>query len=182
MKNKYLFIIAITYALCVFGAQKAKAQKMYMENNMLILDCTESSGFPQKAVETTMGQKVTTGYTGINETKNKTVYQKLEIAQTTIMGITWSNAKTTCSKKGAGWRLPTQREMQLIAKFSLAITALLGEEGRVTSNNWTLMESGNDNAFFVDGSGYSGITGKNSASINARCVREISVSVTPTMK
>lgn len=63
------------------------------------------------------------------------------------MGITWSNAKTTCSKKGAGWRLPTQREMQLIAKFSLAITALLGEEGRVTSNNWTLMESGNDNAF-----------------------------------
>lgn len=174
MKNKYLFIIAITYALCVFGTPKAQAQKMYMESNKLILDCTPGSGFPQGAVETTMGQKVTAGNTGINETKNKTVYQKLEIAQSSITSTTWSNAKTACSNKGTGWRLPTQREMQLIAMFSPAIKGLLGTD--LTPNNWTLMESSSSNAYYIDGSGYSGTTNKTANSnLNARCVREISV-------
>lgn len=195
MKDKKIFIITIVCALCTFGAQNARAQKMYMDNNMLILDCGPNSGFPQSIVETQTGKKATINSDNnyVNGIQNKTVYQKLEIEQSdNTTGINWTNAYTACTDKNkddvTGWRLPTQREMQLISIFGPAIKTLTGKTNDLPAC-WALTElsgSGSDYSagWYVRPDGYSAATPKTntaaaSQNISYRCVREILVGNSP---
>ena len=102
MKNKHLFIIATVCALCTFRAQDARAQKMYMDGEILILDCGSDSGFPQNIVEKQTGQKATIqdDINLIHGTQNKTVYQKLEIETSNNSKVTWTAAYNACAVVG----------------------------------------------------------------------------------
>lgn len=182
MKDKYLFIIVMVCVLCTFGAQNTRAQKMYMDNGKLILDCGEGSGFPQSIVEKESKQKsIETDENLIDGTQNKKVYHKLEIEQSDNTAAIWATAYNTCQNKNTGgvtgWRLPTQREMQLISIFGPAINALTNNG--LTTQYWVLTELKAENqytaAWYVRSSGYSAATLKSNNSYSYRCVREIPV-------
>ncbi|MCD7940051.1 MAG: DUF1566 domain-containing protein [Bacteroides intestinalis] len=42
---------------------------------------------------------------------------KLLIGNTSLNGKSWAEAKAACESIGAGWRLPTQREMYMIVSL-----------------------------------------------------------------
>lgn len=183
MKSNYLFISIITYTLCICGMQKAVAQKVYKENNKIILDCGPGSGFPQGAVETETGKKFIEPKANVlaetnaeNGVINATVFYKLEIAATDISSnTTWVNAYKACKGKGTDangeiWRLPTQKELILMYIFSTAINDL---NGSMNNDYWSGTETNAESSRYVDFS--TGLVyGKNKAeSMKARCVREI---------
>jgi hypothetical protein len=187
MKNKHLFIIATVCALCTFGAQDARAQKMYMDGEMLILDCGSDSGFPQNIVEKQTGQKATiqNDINLIHGSQNKTVYQKLEIETSNNSKVTWTAAYNACAGKNKDgvtvWRLPTQREMHLISIFGTSIKELTKNELAIC---WALTEQPNEGGWYVRPDGFSAAASKavsvteDNRDIYYRCVREIPVTET----
>jgi hypothetical protein len=189
MKSNYLFISIIIYTLCICGTQKAVAQKVYKENNKIILDCGPDSGFPQGAVEMTTGRKLIepkademAENNGDNGTINATVFYKLEIATADISSnTTWVNAYTACKGKGTDengefWRLPTQKELILMYIFSTAINNL---GNSMSGEYWSSTETTPNGSRYVDfGKGV--VYGKTKTyDGKARCVREIPMDPAP---
>lgn len=191
MKSNYLFISIIICTLYICGTQKAVAQKVYKENNKIILDCGLDSGFPQEAVETATGQKFiepkadamaeNNDETG---TINETVFYKLEIAASDLNNANWVNAYNACKSKGTTangeiWRLPTQKELMLMYVFRSAIAALGGTMNtspyEKDSYYWSCTELTNTEARYVDFSGGYVYRRAKSENIHVRCVREIPV-------
>lgn len=140
--------------LAMAAAAPGYAQKVYKEGGAVILDFGPGSGFPQEAVETVKGKKIAAGTpsdtagamsdNGESGTINATVYRKLEIAPADESStVTWAAAYTLCqTSRGAGWRLPTQRELQAIYIFRPAIESLLGSSGNFRANTeyWSATE------------------------------------------
>lgn len=112
---------------------------------------------------------------------NATVYIKLQIAAGDITGThNWADAKTACQNEGAGWRLPTQRELQ-------AIWALLPAIGPVMSSSpgfqlfnasayyWSATESSeySNEAWLVHGTTGNSPTHPKTDLSKVRCVKEL---------
>ena len=139
--KRHFFIVLLTIltAPAVLTAQEA-----YLESGKIILDMTVAAGMPAAAVTGT--PKYAGSYSPsnsawlINATDNLSagsinalVYQKLEIAPqdlgtsglgTGTMTMQWDAAFTACKSlnhNGIGWRLPTQRESQMMWIFRDAI-------------------------------------------------------------
>ena len=155
------------------------AQKVIVESNRVIIDAS--------GLRNTTKVKKATGTNGTNETlgtnnagnigskvSNEKVYYKFEVARANVSSdnLTWINAVYACQSLGAGWRLPTQREWQLMRilesalkasggfhSFSLAYWAATEVDA---GNSWTV---GNVNAVTIYES-------KKSKS-NARCIKDL---------
>lgn len=188
METKYLFSAIAVYTLCILGTQEAGAQKVYKDNNAIILDCGPDSGFPQGAVKLESGKKTINPSQSNNDNNengsiNKTVYWKLQIAnQDETNTMTWQNAYNACTGKNntngeTGWRLPTQRELMLIWIFRAALESFTdtfttfakgdywSATGGASGYCYTQFDNGED--------GYSPNTGNATNLKNVRCVREI---------
>ena len=175
------------------------AQEVYMESGKIIFDMTAAAGMPADAVTNTPKYDAT--YMGSNTPKvgsimannlhsgwiNATVYEKLEIAPqdintSAVIGGTgtftmnWVTAFTNCQSStynGGGWRLPTQRELQMIWIFKVAINDL-STTPLTTNGYWSATEYANNEACYVLAS--NGTTGNNSkgySNYSTRCVREV---------
>ena len=143
--KKIIFIVLLVGLMTPAGL---KAQQLYKVGSKIILDMTEAVGMPAGSV--TNVPKYTAAYmsgkTPSNTsgpmtdnagagTINAYVYEKLEIAPydlntsaqisaTGPYGMTWVDAFTGCRSAtydGGGWRLPTQRELQMIFIFNIGI-------------------------------------------------------------
>lgn len=177
----------IVLLLAMAAVAPGYAQKVYKEGGAVILDFGPGSGFPQEAVETVKGKKTAAG-TPSNSTGpmtdnsesgtiNATVYRKLEIAPADESSpIAWAAAYTLCqTSRGAGWRLPTQRELQAIYIFMPAIESLLGGSGNFRANTeyWSATEDENSSSAW-DWHTENGIASLyKSSSGYVRCVREL---------
>lgn len=174
------------------------AQKVYKDaGNRVILDLTAAAGMPAKAVTNTAKKWTdtpsnTTGPMTDNGEKgsiNATVFQKLEIAPHCLTGdgtigsaggvFTWADAFNYCKNvnhNGTGWRLPTQRELQLMYIFRPALESVLtGIGGTVFSAAyyWSATEFTAYYARYVSFStGVTSATYK-SDTYRVRCVREV---------
>jgi len=196
--KKTLFIVLIAWLISPVGSI---AQKVYMDNG-IILDLTIEAGMPAEAVNNTM-KYVNGSYSAVNNTsylvdqsysdaQNMKLYRKLEIAPENLnssgalsgsgdSNIRWNSAFTFCkslSYNGTGWRLPTQRELQLIYIFRLAIDTLSGFNSYGLGVFWSATESDASNVYrvnFGSSSNHAVTTtgGKNSNNGRVRCVREI---------
>lgn len=176
---KKILLIAILSILPLWG----HAQSVYKtEDGKVFLDCSPTSRMPQGAVTTV--SKVSDGQT---EAEHKQVYQKLEVATTDLIYVTWDWAYSECKGLAGGtnkWRLPTQRELQLLYLFRNAFASLGAAFQMDGSVYWSLTVT------FVNGvvhrwavdfeSGltglilpwYDGMTGAGAFAF-ARCVREV---------
>ena len=151
----------IALLLVVAAAAPGYAQKVYKQADAVVLDFGPGSGFPQGAVETVKGKKIAAGTPSniagpmvdndVTGAINATVYQKLEIAAETESSLmSWYAAYVACQNRGAGWRLPTQRELIAIWTFRSAIESLLGSSGAFPERDgtpyWSATESSSDNS------------------------------------
>lgn len=181
LKNR---IAAIVFCVvCCLGVENSYAQKMYKQGEMIVLDCGPGSGFPQGAVEMQKGKKIAVGTPSDNggpmannkenQSINATVYHKLEVAKEDTPTMTWANAYLYCKQQGEGWRLPTQRELQLIYIFKGAVGDL-GGTALPSNYYWAGTESSYaDNWILAPSSGYTYHNSKTYANVCARCVREL---------
>lgn len=118
-----ILLTAITVA--IISTVSVDAQKVKVENGKAIID---ASGLPntnmvKKARTTNATNSTTVPVDDINDLaskkSNETLYQKFEVSKTdNSTSINWMDGvNTACSgtiNGTTGWRLPTQRELQLI--------------------------------------------------------------------
>ncbi len=196
-KNMKRILLLVMFAGLMYPAG-CYAQKVYKDGNKVILDLSVASGMPAEVVT---NQPKYTAFTpkadalgannGHDGSINATVFQKLEVApkdmnkagamDNTGGSMDWVTAFNGCknlSYNGEGWRLPTQRELQLIYIFKPAIEDIFDEIDETPFTNkyyWssTEYENGATNSWvvrFADGStSYTTKTGSH----YVRCVREV---------
>ena len=121
---------------------------------------------------------------------NATVYQKLEVApmsmgsnttptlSTASATMNWTTAFTRCKNLnyngGTGWRLPTQRELQLLYIFNTAFDSFFGTSGFNSNTYWSATENSETNVRIVNfGNGGQTSVSLKTNSNYARCVREL---------
>ena len=107
------------------AATTGHAQKIASENGKVIID---SSAIPhvttKKARTTTATSKLKGSNTAddiASQVSNSLVYYKFEVGQVSTDRLSWNDAILACANKtdtGGGWRLPTQRELQLMVVLS----------------------------------------------------------------
>lgn len=168
-----------------------QAQEVYKDGTRAILDLTVDmpAGAITAVKKTWTGTPSNTAGPLTNNTEtgtiNATVYRKLEIAPQDLNAsgalsasggtMTWVNAFTYCRNlnyNGTGWRLPTQRELQLIYIFKPALESITGTAFSAT-NYWSATESNASAAWCVTFVTCLTLTGSKTASLHARCVREL---------
>ena len=200
-------LILLAAVACFAAVTTAQAQKVYKDaQNRVVLDMTIEAGMPAGAQTST--PKTWTGTpsnvahlanNGAQATINATVYHKLEVAPHDINTATqivpsggtrtmnWAVAFSACRNSthgGGGWRLPTQREMQMLFIFRPALEdtfadpSINGTNFEI-ANYWTATEEdGTDRAWYttferirnnVPSSNYS----KGNPGYYVRCVREM---------
>lgn len=176
------------------------AQKTYIDGTSVILDLSESAGMPAGAVTTagkyssfTPSATVLGTDNDANGSINATVYYKLEVAPHDLTGdgtigsaggaFTWVNAFNYCKNVNynstTGWRLPTQRELQIMYIFMPALNNLFGDSavgGTAFSSAtyWSSTEHSNATySWYVFFSTGATNTYVKTNSYRVRCVREI---------
>jgi hypothetical protein len=184
---KKIFMILFAGLLVSAGLQ---AQEVYIKDGKVILDLTEAAGMPAGAVtdvsKTNLYANAAPSNTGAPITDNDTngkinakVFQKLEIAPSDLEPMTWADAFNACKNKGEGWRLPTQRELQLMWILKEALKEAFSHPD-VNGSNFLSGSYGSgteDSNFyaccvsFKDGMSVN--YDKSSDSRNLRCVREV---------
>lgn len=176
------------------------AQKVYIDGTSVILDLSVAAGMPAGVVTTTgktwTGTPANSGsYLTDNlhdEAINATVYYKLEVAPHDMNNVAtigtsgtftmdWVTAFNGCQSAtydGGGWRLPTQRELQIMYIFMPALNNLFGEpsvSGTAFSSAvyWSSSEFNAPYSWYVDFSrGLTTYLSKTYSS-RVRCVREL---------
>lgn len=201
-------IFCIIWIVLLIGTMRLYAQKVYKsENNKVILDLTKEAGMPEGAITSHKKYVDIVGDAADNKVLldaenfilgkvNKTVFQKLEIApydlnasgelDTKNAELNWVDAFNSCKKltyDGGGWRLPTQRELQLIYIFKPALDNILVGMGssasKLSSYYWSATEvvnkdGGSTLAYaMIFSSGYSPASYSKTTSNSVRCVREV---------
>jgi len=189
-----IFILLIVGIIAPVGLM---AQRMIVEGTgssaKLILDMTVEAGMPVNSQTT--AKKYPGTYTVSNaaflqnlvfsDGMNAEVYRKLEIATQDLgtsglgaaMAMQWNAAFNACrglNNNGTGWRLPTQRELQMVRVFrdpieqTTSVAFVIGGSGYWTATeynatfSWTvLIYDGNMQAIGKSNNRY------------ARCVREV---------
>lgn len=175
------------------------AQKVYKDGNKVILDLSVASGMPAGVVT---DQSKYMGFTpsgnalgannGISGSINATVFQKLEVApndlnaagaisSTGTMTMNWVTAFNGCKglnyNGGGGWRLPTQRELQLIYIFKPAIEQIFAEASISTAffdaYYWSSTEQNASNSWAVRLSDGYALNNPKANTSRVRCVREL---------
>lgn len=149
------------------------AQQLYEEDGMIILNLTTTSGMPAGAI--TNLTKGTTEADLSTVEANTRVFNKLEIAPKDLDYKNWEDSFGACSSHKvddrAGWRMPTQRELQLISIFKDGIEDITGIRANYAC--WSATKANDKNAFEVDiSTGHTGIHTFSTA-YRIRCVREI---------
>ena len=118
--------VKILFGLFVcLAATTGHAQKIASENGKVIID---SSAIPHVTTKKARTTTATSDLKGSNTAddiasvaSNSLVYYKFEVGQASTDKLSWSDAILACANKtdtGGGWRLPTQRELQLIGVLS----------------------------------------------------------------
>ena len=112
------------------------------------------------------------------EANNLKVYYKFEVQGTDkSTSSQWSAAHTACRNLGGTWRLPTQRELQLIWMLHEGLKKLDDFRPFGDFNYWSASEtsSNTSNAWFVNFTFSYGITRNLSKtnSFRVRCIREL---------
>lgn len=189
--------------LAMFAGLMASAgcfsQKVYKDGNKVILDLSVASGMPAGAVT---NQSKYTGFrpsdnalgenNGISGSINATVFQKLEVApndlntagemnNTGTLIMNWVTAFDGCKNSnyaGGDWRLPTQRELQLIYIFKPAIEQIFAEASISTVFSsmyyyWSSTEQNALNSWGVRLSDGYALNNPKANTSRVRCVREL---------
>jgi hypothetical protein len=193
--KKLFLIVMIAGLLAPAGVM---AQKVYKDGSKVILDLTVAAGMPAGVVTSTPKYEDFTPSAsapgtnnGFDGSINATVYQKLEVAPHDLTGngtigssaggtfFTWVNAFNYCKNvthDGEGWRLPTQRELQLMWIFKPALDSILADVGGTalkTAYYWAATEYNSAGSVTISfSSGYAG-NAPNTSNCSARCVREV---------
>ena len=107
------------------AATTGHAQKVVSENGKVIID---SSAIPHVTTKKARTTTATSSLKGPNTAddiasvvSNSLVYYNFEVGQVSTDRLSWNDAILACANKtdtGGGWRLPTQRELQLILVLS----------------------------------------------------------------
>ncbi|RHO67083.1 DUF1566 domain-containing protein [Parabacteroides sp. AF48-14] len=177
------------------------AQKVYKDaSDRVILELTIAAGMPRGAITNTAKQWTSdpsnnNGPIAENtETGsiNATVFQKLEIApndmnttggmdNTGNMVMNWASGFNGCKEStydGGRWRLPTQRELQLMYIFLPALQSIfntLPTQGTLFGSGtryWSATECDATTSWVVLYQG-NAITNTKTSNYNVRCVREV---------
>jgi hypothetical protein len=200
---KKIFVILFAGLLVSAGLQ---AQKVYMRNNKVILDLTEAAGMPagvttnvsKTAMFYSYGKPSSTTALWRSENQhggsiNATVFQKLEVAPkdmnkagaiggTGTMTMNWVEAFNGCIEStydGGRWRLPTQRELQLIYIFKEALDTALsrltpnGTGNALSSECLSATERYADTIWSISSSSRTNNLTTKDESHRVRCVREV---------
>lgn len=160
-------------ALAAISATSAYAQKVEaaLVDGNPVINC---EGMPAGAYTTT--SKGNAEATLKTPEANATVYKRFAVSKAdNSTSSTWFNAFTVCSGLGAGWRLPTQRELQLIWILHNELKKANGFNPFIANSYWSATEDSS----FSDGSwNVSFLNGNTSTSyknydIRVRCLREL---------
>ena len=196
--KRVLFTLLIAALMAPAGLM---AQRLYKDGSgRIILDMTVAAGMPADAVTNVAKYDATymSGKTPANSSTladnthtgsiNATVYEKLEIAPQDMAGsdgspalaatgttMRWVSAFNRCRNlpyDGGGWRLPTQRELQMMWIFKQGIENF-GSVFNSTNYYWCATEAISVDAWYV--SFGNGVTSGNVKTTNTRvrCVREV---------
>jgi hypothetical protein len=183
-------IVMIVFAGLLISAG-LQAQELYIENGKVILDLTAGTGMPAGAVTADSKTALYAGATPVNNDTiinnthiaaiNAKVFQKLEIAPANNSGGTanWVTAFNVCKNLtyngNDDWRLPTQREFQLIWIFNNALNAVLPSIGYVFSAAyyWCATEVNTSEAWYINFNNGDVLNASKSGLYYTRCVREV---------
>lgn len=155
------------------------AQQVHTEGNYVVIDCTT---MPAKARRTAV-------HTGAAPTHNehdawnRVAYQKFAVSKTYIGGkaMNFATAASVCAAyagPGGGeqgqWRLPSQRELQLMWTMKTKLEVQSGFTAFYTTNHWSSTENSNNTSFAWNVGFLLGGTDNflKTNSICVRCVRE----------
>jgi hypothetical protein len=193
MKNIFLTVMIVG----LLAPAGLMAQKVYNDGGKVILDLTVAAGMPAGVVTSTPKYE---GFTpsasalgtdnGHNGSINATVYQKLEVAPHDLTGdgtigsasgtFSWANAFNYCKNvplDGGGWRLPTQRELQLMYIFKPALESIFTGVGGTallsTAVYWSATEANDSYSWYVIFTNGATNNGSKTANNSVRCVREV---------
>lgn len=167
--------IILMTLLCVLTIG-SYAQRVYKEGNSFIIECKgmPATSYTKLAKPSTLTATVN-GITGINSAAaNQTVAYKFEVQiRNQNDASTRDDAIQSCSWRGPGWRLPTQRELQLIWTMREALEKLDNFAPFDKKDYWSATDcfSGYGIAVFFN-TGYTSMRNSSYTS-PMRCIREI---------
>lgn len=184
MKRIYLWFVCIGLLFPLSGY----GQKVYKEGSAFVLNLSEAAGMPAGAQ--TSVHKYTGNYTASNteylvnqnlsDSENKQVYYKLQVSEDMLYGgdatsMDWAIAYEICKTKlDNDWRLPTQRELQLIYIFRNTFMNKLGMKEFGLQSYWSITENTSSKAWIVDfTNGETNVKDKDYGFGKVRCVREM---------
>jgi hypothetical protein len=154
------------------------AQKVIVEGNRVIIDAS--------GLRNTTKVKKATGTNGTNETlgtnnagnigskvSNEKVYYKFEVTTHNVgSNVPWINAVYACQSFGAGWRLPTQREWQLMRILESELKASGVVFASFSYQNWTATEIDAGNSWTVS-SNIATIQESKKSKRYVRCIKDL---------
>lgn len=171
-----------------FVSMNGYAQKVYMKDGKVYLECTVASGMPAGSITTT--PKCATG-TASNTTfrngstttnnyasENDEVFEKLEIdnADYNSKEMDWVTVYVGCKSKNTGgvtgWRLPTQRELMLMYIFRDKLGEMTGNAFS-SRYYWSSLENVGYGSYYASFENGHSTTYDKTRSLLARCVREV---------
>ena len=154
------------------------AQKVIVEGNRTIIDAS--------GLRNTTKVKKATGSNGLYETlgtnnasnigskvSNEKVYYKFEVTRLNVgSNVSWVSAVSECQKRGAGWRLPTQREWQLMCMLRSELKALGGGFGDFSHANWAATEFDAGKSWAINNTGTTAPASKYDRNY-VRCIKDL---------
>ena len=162
---KKIIMIALM-AIGVLSFSEAQAQKVIKDaGGKIYIDVQDMPSGTWSAT--------TLNVAHIHSNTTNSVFKKIEVADSDNAASNWAAAKAACVTKGAGWRLPTQRELMLIwvmkdllVQAGLPVFGVGGywaSTGMDTTNTWYVR--------FSDGA--TNAVANTNATYLSRCIREV---------
>lgn len=168
MKTKQL-ISALAVAILSFSSALAQRVETALVDGRPVINC---SGMPAAAITTT--SKGNTEAQLKTAAANATVFHRFAVAiADNSTSSNWSNAFTVCSNLGAGWRLPTQRELMLMWVLKAELEKTSGFTKFNANHYWSATEANSNTSWYVYFyNGYTYLTNSKTTTSRVRCVRE----------
>lgn len=173
------------FVACCMVITDSYAQKVVVEGEKVIIDTSglRNTTGVKKAIATN-GTNTTLGTEDVNnigsQVSNEKVYHKFEVSKVNNASvIDWLKAVEQCknlNQDGIGWRLPTQRELQLIYILKQELEQQSGFAKFSDSFFWSATEAGATHCWYVnlgngDTSYYDSKISHETKSV--RCIRDL---------
>lgn len=172
MRTKNLIVTTVVFVFSIMGVYAQKLEAALVDG-LPVINC---SGMPAAAITT--NSKGSTAAELRTVAANATVFHRFAVAiNDNGTASTWLPAFTVCSNLGAGWRMPTQRELMLMFVLKKELEDASGSFTKfdLTDSYWcsTSLTNTSNSSWIMNFSEYEITTMPQTAPYRFRCVKEL---------